>query len=58
MISLPTARASEGPDAPALAGAMAPAALSGERSEPLPCQLIINRDETVSSASKPNLKNN
>ncbi len=50
---IPT-RACEGPDAPASAGAPAPAARSGERSEPLPRQLIINRDETVSSASKPN----
>jgi len=47
MISLPSARACDGPDAPALAGAMAPAARSGERSEPLPCLNRNNSNETV-----------
>jgi hypothetical protein len=49
MNDLTPARACEGPDAPALAGAMAPAARSGERSEPLPCLNSNNSNETLAA---------
>jgi hypothetical protein len=53
MNAVTPARASEGPDASRLwRDATAPAARSGERSEPLPCHSINNGDEVAGTSTK------